>query len=486
MSSVTENEINSEILPQLIADKQTVQESQKSELQEKLLNFSASAQDARDWYATEDPLGEVQNEQFIRYLTKPGDTGIEDYFAVLNTKIETGKTHESLALSLLANVVDPDIIGNNPDGWHDKYLAENPAIKREAGYDTEQLAAFLLRQLPENLTAEQLSDLGMVLDSMHVSFRQFTNLGESLRPAVHTYPEYALQQKVSESKGQFYLTALVKMAGHMSDHGHQFSGDNEQQTDMIRTMALQSGLFGASVLMEHGMAYRRAYQTVESKRLFDITAAAAIEIMVDLVESYFLKDLDPSVKAIKGSKRGDLHEALYLLDLNFLLRTNPEFAKWQAMPTLRRLDKPENGYPSLRRGYDVGINNGDRSALIQLKANKHADEKRRQANGERHTDYHPRIWQLAEDGFDTGVRLVASKMRAYREWARNGFDQEQAVVVDRKVLPTARETLEMVRELEKKSPTEYVLGGMVVTLSRSERRRMQRNLGEFSKRKRSK
>jgi hypothetical protein len=191
------------------------------------------------------------------------------------------------------------------------------------------------------------------------------------------------------------------------------------------------------------------------------------------IRSYFIEHpFKSDRKVIKGEDKGLLHEALWLMDINYLLQqpNSGLNAPGYAFPTFPRADKPEINYPTYRRAYDIHIalSSNGRTIPVQLKAS---------SNGvDRGSEYHPNIYVVSEDNFqEVDVRRLSAKLTAYKQWVESGFSPDSKAMVDKYLLPSAVAFMEKAKEVESMCIADYKMQKLPTAgLDRAAKRRLRR------------
>jgi hypothetical protein len=171
-------------------------------------------------------------------------------------------------------------------------------------------------------------------------------------------------------------------------------------------------------------------------------AVSDLAELLDTVNEVFIeKRLIDVKKYDKAVVKGLLHEAMWMVDAHMLMMSQPEhFGTTGISAAAQRFDRPIQGFPALRRGFDFGIadvsDNLSSVQLLNLKSGKHYIR-----------EYHPRVKQVVEDNFDIGERSLCAKLVAYRKIIDSAFthpDTER--ILQKYVLPTVKEELQPYRK----------------------------------------
>lgn len=139
----------------------------------------------------------------------------------------------------------------------------------------------------------------------------------------------------------------------------------------------------------------------------------------------FAKNTDPDMFK-KGRIKGELHEALWILDA-FVLRKGmrERYGSYGVNVATEAEDMPFLNRPNMKRGYDfIIIQNGDVESrrLIQVGAST------RKVNNKSEQPYHPNIEVYCERAFnDVNVTTLEKKISMYKKWAENGFSEQDFI-----------------------------------------------------------
>lgn len=455
---MTEHELS--ILAQ---DRVRITDAMQRDTREKLVTYSATAEEVREWYGTEDPLCEIQNEANINIYLGTDEEALmalmaNDEYAIMNSV-----AHERACLTLLAHVIDPGIVGEEPNDWAAKMLEDDPTTRYISGEKADQVIKYLFPKLPTNPTPDQICDLYIALDSLNYAQRGYMNIYQDhIKSPDLNSQELFTYQKIFD-KTETFGHALIYLSGYLQESG--LANDDP----VARKVGLQTGLFLASSNLELVKVGIRAGIRGFSKDV-EAHSSASFKNITNVISRYFLSS--PSAKVLKGEAKGLLHEALFTLDANFLLATEGhEFAEWSAVPVFPRLDSPTINYPELRRGFDITVNDGRRSIPTQLKSSANEIER----------PYHPSVYILQEENFqDVDVRRLQMRMRRYEQWIADPTNNELRESVRKTVLPTSLRLLERIQEVSGMSETDYLISRSPgVELDRNQRRRIARRMGEL-------
>lgn len=416
----------------LRADYVRVLESQQPDIAEKILTYEATADEAHTWYASRDPIA----EGFLRKSEKMSDEDSQHWHI-----FGAAQVNAAFAGVMLADIVGYDLKHASANASTTLMENESPYFR---GIDSLFMSNRLLKVLSPKLLPEKVLerpvDVLMVLDGLATSgskLNQAVDLFADIASAAQEIePEFAasMQQDVINLDGiaeQMYrrVQGLREPLGSLLD-----SDDYERKKTGLKSTQFFAALdYTTSVTDEEykskGAEYRRS------------VAAASVGQIIDAVEKCFLNPED-AAPVIKGSKKGDLHEAMYLADMLFLLSSDLKYNNTQINPALPRLDAPKVGYPVHRRGYDFLIGTVDEEynlnmIPIQLKSRKEPQD--------RGAAYHPNIKKIEEVNFrDANKRSLAAKIAMYRRWVDSGMSQDATRQVERNVLGSAWETMQLI------------------------------------------
>lgn len=455
----------------LLSDRGRVEAAQCPEIEQRIASYTASVEDVEAWYLTHDPIAEELEEKEVRLIAMGGSGFDEAHLEELQKKSERAALYESAAFTLLVSIAEPKLMEEHPNDWDVQLRSRFKHMPLFAG--PEYITPHLMNEIPAQLSEEQLYDLYIAIDCMHLCSSLFVNQANRLSSMIEAgnkVPETAIHQKQCQDKADVYFPKSMELAMELARRGDASS------TPESKKMAFKAAMFGFAAILERSAAINRFQQSDESKAKFEEGMHLVVKNYAVLIKEYFLGEAGVPAKPFKGERKGDLHEALYLLDMSFLLSQNQDIApNWVAKPVFPRMDRPEIGAPRANRGVDVTINNGSRNLHIQLKSSKTNIDKQ----------YHPRILVKHESNFqDVDVRRLGAKLNAYEAWVQDGYSSERAARIYRYILPTATETLQDIVEAQNLPQSEFLIQSLhTAAFSRAERRRIARRLGEFSGRK---
>ena len=165
------------------------------------------------------------------------------------------------------------------------------------------------------------------------------------------------------------------------------------------------------------------------------------ELLDTVHEAFIEKGIIDTKKYKKGTVKGLLHEAMWFIDAQMLVVSQPDqFGTTAISPAAQRFDRPIIGYPEQLRGFDYGIADiSDHDSVTHLVNLKSGDKYPK--------EYHPRIKQVIESGFDIGERSLLAKLAAYRKIIDSGFTHPDTEKwLQKYALATARQELEPYRK----------------------------------------
>lgn len=465
--------LSPEVQDSLSRDHEVVQDSLRQAATLRFSDFTVTPESVRDWYYAVDPVFEEPNELFVRMHIETNFEKQREYFLRRQQyAVDQVHTEEIAALTLLAGVVRPEL--PHDPSWVSILQLEAGMAGQNKNPDT-QVASELLAHIPDTLDAVQATDLYMALDLLNSAtafsgdiLDLHTMLGP--RDAEMLQLMIRLRDKIAD-----YTDLVFGFAERLSEIGLSSSDPT------VRKVGLRAGLFLHASQLERAKNWRDKVDTSESDKLFYKTVRDYFTGYLDLIERYFLTDVPDGLKSFRGEKKGDLHEVLYTLDLNFIFVTDPErYDTWVATPAFLRFDEPRHGGPAYKRNCDTIIRSPKRVATAQLKSGNYGKDSPDTKPS------HPNIWFLREANFeDAGLRRLGAKIHRYRRWLEVG-DEATTQAVHRGVLPSVIETLPKVDEMNLMTDSAYQISRMPhLQLDRAARRRLARIYGELSERKRN-
>jgi len=463
-----------ELKPHLFTDRETVRAACGGDLGSKIDSYEATIDDIREWYYAHDPIAEDGEAAQLKVMGASGVARDDLYFDNFNHKLTTACRYEAAAFALLVSVIEPEVLAEHPTTWAIHYRETDSSLKDNPFAGPERVLSALFNKFPNELTEEQAGDVYMAIDCMHLASSLFRNQSSTLTRFMEN-GEMRIEAQILEQqcrdKADVYFPASIQLILGLAERL-----DSHPDPE-VRNLAFKAGLFAFAAFNEQYAGRSKFHPSPEAKQAFDESMQKAVRNTAYLVREHFLGDNNEG-GAIKGSAKGDLHEAIYLLDLTYLLATNQEsLPHWHPKPVFPRMDSPRIGHPTVNRGVDVTANNCSRNILVQLKAgNIHADK-----------EYHPRILLKREDNFqDVNRRRLASKLNAYLEWGDGNQSPEHIARIERYLLPSAVSTIDDIKAVQSMPESEFLMqSAPTERFSRAERRRIARTLGEFSSRKSS-
>lgn len=442
-----------------------VQDAKRPEIQEKLLEFTANKQETLDWYYANDPLSQDLNILTAKIIC--GDYGadgknIQEYFNALTLY---PSYYEHAGLTLLANIVDPEITEDPDTPWSEKLPVDFKKSTLPA-LGNEVVAYPLLANLPKNMTHEQLVQAFIALDCLRYT-------GTAFFAAQNNIAEGNLTELISphdlatiRSKAQIYPDVSFQLATIITMQANDKKTEKDPVTQKI---CLQANQYISTTLLSHANTTHFPEDMLSLDQLKLTTNLHAFKNLIDGISSFYLDPNFSENKVIKGEDKGLLHETIWLLDMNFLLLTDKKIKNAYVVPTFPRVDSPKIGRPKYNRAYDVHIQFGNtgRTLPVQLKSSN---------NAAKNAQYHPNIDVVVENNFaDVDKRRLSAKLAKYTAWVESGLSEEAAAQLQKYILPSARKYLERVYEIDALDEAEYFLSKISTAgLDRAAKRRIAR------------
>jgi hypothetical protein len=442
--------------------------TERAERAERVFNYEASSQDVIDWYGTEDTLGEQDTLMYLQRLYNSTHGGVHNFRENMRTNVLAAMRNEAAALTILATEAGMTRGGSVDNPWYER---ARTGVATDFIIAPEQLKQDAVDGILSDISKHELETLYVATDCLYTAGKEWGALSLLMKRDTNAFPEH--EQYEQAAKRNIWATYQLTKAMYESilkDKSHD-------ELVAARPMLHKLTMLAASINFEQGSAEREAHQLTTVAP----SDKVAFRVLTYGIDTSFLALDDAPV--VKGTEKGDLHELMFMLDLNYLFTTKrTEGNEWIASATTDREDHPENGNPSRRRGFDYLVSNGSNTLSVQVKANKAQEEKRKQQDPN-YREYHPWIRQYAEANFQFVKKAtLEKKIQAYMDWIESDFDPAYQQKLDRYVLPTAREVYADAMAEEQMPKSERVLRYLGGQLTRAERRRIQRNYGAFKKR----
>jgi hypothetical protein len=376
--------------------------------------------------------------------------------------------NEAAALTILATESGMTNGGSIDKPWYER---DRTGVATDFIIAPNQLKQEATEGVISNISDHELETLYIATDCLYTAGKEWGALSLLMKRDISAFPEH--EQFEQAARQNIWATYQLTKAMYES----LLKNKTHDELVAARPMLHKLTMLAASINFEQGSAER------EARQLNTVAPSdkAAFRVLTYGIETSFLALDDAPV--VRGTEKGDLHELMFMLDLNYLFATKrAEGNEWIASATTDREDHPENGNPSRRRGFDYVVSNGTHTLSVQVKANKAQEDKRKQQDPN-YKEYHPWIRQYAEVNFQFVKKTtLEKKIQAYMDWVESDFDPAFQEKLDRYVLPTAREVYADAMAEEQVPKSERVIRYMGGQLTRAERRRIQRNYGEFKKR----
>lgn len=438
---------------------------------ERIASYEATMRDVMDWYGTEDPLSEKVNFETIEMRTKSTFSWFDDFRAKAHETADKMVLNEAAALTILATMAGETTGGTKDQPWVEQ---EGSMAERYLRHMPSRLAGALASRVIPSIEAKDYMPLYVATDCLYAAssgLDYMAVMGDNGRIRVH-------DPKAYEERSTLYRQTAEKIAATMARHFFDTLQPEEQKEQ--RSFIRKLGALMCTISVENAFIQNAESPTAEPTVQLD--EKKMFSLLTSIIGASYLA-LDAAKVVKDKTDKGDLHELLFLLDLNYLFATNRAASNsWYVRSTTERHDQPSINRPSRRRGYDFMASNGKRSLLMQVKSNKHQEAARKQQAG--YKDYHPWIFEFADDNFpDVDKRTLRARLVAYQEWIDAGYPAEGSARVERYVLDSAKEAFQACLHEETLKESERLIRGFEGNLTRAERRRLMRNSGDFSQRK---
>lgn len=203
--------------------------------------------------------------------------------------------------------------------------------------------------------------------------------------------------------------------------------DREPVIDEKMKYALKQQWRSASWYIEnslHQENQRMAFETIEG--------------LIDSLDYAFVRGGAIQNAPNRSDYKGLLHELVWMLDGYMMVGADSQLKGVGIRPAMEFEDRPELGYPALRRGFDYTVGAPRiTSRSIQLKTGIN-----------RKGEYHPGIEMREEVNFmDINPRRLAVKLSRYKDIIHSQFTApETSSILDKYALGTVQEEIAIVRE----------------------------------------
>lgn len=355
--------------------------------------YAATAQEIVNWYFAKDPLSEFEILQFIKY--KNGDLKARDDHAFWDEYRNVA--YEKAGAALVAQTIFPEFYTDGLD----------------KGYDRLEEAFF--QEIPK----EEIVDPDAVLspdDIMGLAFRKIDNMGlsnEQLKNLFLAAEMFSFASTLGEARKTHLDLSSHTVDWYMSMRLFELISDRALKSADLNTRIL--GVKAEWQKISPSIAVSKTkVEHLKPKIYKDAEQQLYLE-MISALETAFLADSGVNLNA--GDIRGQLHELIWFLDFNILLRHEDAGNNFMILPARSFQDAPRIGYPQNNRGFDYHVNDvwGKTNLLIQLKSKEQPYKKK---------TYHPLITVIGEKNFsDTDQRRLSYKLNAYRSFIETGSEQ---------------------------------------------------------------
>jgi len=477
------------MIEKLKLDKQQVDDSLPTrEEMDAILDFHASPEEIIDHYFRHDPLLERELGDYALLVEDSGCVNNEYYITRLKQRfVYNPAVAEHAAIAILASVVTPQSAQATSINYIENFIKnKNDIIENNIpGIGNERAIAYFCSKIEDisEPSVADLSRLGIAVDYISIALGGYSEtLQYFLDARAASNEPLDIDSKIDliASKVDTCLSAIESISPFISRKAldEQYA-DNEEVLDL----GMRFGLFSTLGFASLGLQLSRQDSNIEESVKADMPLILKDAIKI-IRSRYFTLPIEQK-NVVKGSSKGSLHEALWSLDMNFILMQN-----WNVMPythsapVLRCVDMPKIGYPNLKRGFDqvIMIDSDNPSASlnrrtipVQLKSSK---------SNMSDDQYHPSISVVAEENFqDVDLRRLDAKLKAYEQWIE--YDMQQDEYADRVMkytLKSSRDFIETVKSVYDMTDSEYFIWKYCAgeKVDRHRRRRIERRLAKMA------
>jgi hypothetical protein len=476
--------MNSNFDPRISTDFTRVTESMPDDdLRQRIVDFRASPDEIIDWFYRDDPLAETRSITAINFLAGNFTESKEYYENTIESVLGVRRTaeFEHAGITLLASVMRPESTQSTTTNWLNRYWTENePELRLLPGQGNEKAAIHLLTtgQYKTPMPTEDMQKLLIALDCFSYASRSYSYMFQALN-TTHAHPEDIKTSKEVSSKSDVYIHLSGLIAPLIMDQSQlETTGESPVEKSERTEAGMRAGLWHWFNLYDLSMSLMdSSAQNQANRDTHGLVLPLTFLEVSRLIRSHYLKESETDQRVIKGSKKGLLHEALWLMDMNFLLlHTGAAYSR--AFPASLRIDKPTLNHPELNRGFDLQViipkpNTATplRTMRVQLKSSKGKNHK---------GEYHPTIHLVEEENFmDTDKRRLTKKIDLYEAWATSSFDPSIGLQIKELLLGSSKAFMGVIEEVSSMSDLEYTLYKQPgITRNRAEMRRLARALGK--------
>lgn len=378
-----------------------------------VVDLTATPDQIFNWYYAQDPVDEERHFRSMRLFDDNENLIVDNFVAELETEASRALTYETAGTNLIAQTAFPEFFENKDKpalvSVIESIVTRNPEIYEGQEMPLSNLEIMI--QCYEQLYQGQYSseDLDILMHAVDMlaysstfnegvvaAVKEKSAAGETIDigeiNTMHTMQRSERQKLLGDLSKQF-----ISLVAEKADDTYKETGEFEAaRIHLSSLMRLGSYAFGPTP---------RGRPFEESAALFP-----AFNIMLDAAKQYFTGP-DCLQRRFKNDPqiRGLLHEYMWLLDFNLLLRAEADGLVHVGLANGSQ-NAPKVNFPTKNRGLDfmisvLGASNGWESYGVQLKS---------RANPRHSKVYHPAIRQIKEPNFqDINPYSLKSKLEKY-------------------------------------------------------------------------
>lgn len=391
-----------EEIEKVLNDYNKVAQAYRFDIRDKLMSFTATYEEAMDWYFSKDPV----NERLFLDVFKS--------YAYNDEKLAESTTLEMIIEPVLV-LSTGQLAVNHLSGDDIKFMLSELT-------DRNSLKAFRYNVQKINLPGaeEQLQELITVSHIYSEAAELFERNKQLSGGSVPS--SFSPDLVIISQTAQDLLDKAIQACNQAIE-----SGDYR-----FLSLAMSAHMEKSSHYFAHG--------AINSGEIRKRSQEYGFKELIKAIENYYITrprnnpDGSSTIDLENRGENGPLHEAMWMLDVSFLFATcSGTLNDACVSPSLQRMDSPLIGKPKINRGIDMTISlpgpepNGMRDHhYVQLKS-----------RGSKLGKYHPSIVLLGEEKFDDTVSNLNNKIELYKKWIESGYDATLAEEIRDNLLESA-------------------------------------------------
>jgi len=410
-------------LPQIKQDLHGVETRRRqfTETEEKLNDYTASVEEAIEWYYSQDPLKE---QRMVDVLSSTKEHSFYGVFESDLDALRQSELYDRAAAILIGNLSHPQIIG-----------VENVDQSQASTVIDSVNHISNVNQLLDDVIDKQLDKKGItqlaIAGDMLVEASRFTSysglaasvpfvrkeLEKNGIPYVDNY--FEINKMYSQHGYMAYTLAAVKALENLSISEIAEQGVDSKTVELGIKMAVRA----CSVHFNNEPNTRSALKN----EIEPLT-----RLLTDVLKNGVLDSIDSSVL------KGDWHEVSWFVD--YCMYSQISGRDGYITPSASFEDCPHSNYPKYNRGFDYWVGTMQARRAVQLKSSPRAAKK---------SQPHPLIVTAVENDFSIEPAELIEKFECYRRYIKFNFNPSMRQEVESHILPSVKTISDEISELEK-------------------------------------